>query len=301
MSIILTSKYYLYWKTYIPLSPRSIQQYTTELKKLEEYILQSGFTGCLNFDQFYFYKPTQEYSSIDEEFLRGFIRYLKEQKNASHGVLFSTIVALRNFFGFLKASGLIKVNPVSSFHNPYYQRKIYNRALSLKESEQLLQVALKADPFTRQYYVIVLLLLTTGLRNSELRSLTYDQIDFERNVIYVDKGQKTNANTVYMTDNLADEMARYLFHPHFVQWKEKNNSIIFHKNNAPYRNDTLNNLLKTLSKQAGIKKEVSAHCLRHTMAYLMQKEGVSIRVIQRQLRHKMLGTTLRYVSTVNTF
>lgn len=297
MTILISSNYYQFWKKHINLRPKTIRTYTTVLKNFEKYLIHNGFSGYLNFDKFYFYEQTQDYYGIDKEF----ITYLKDQRGASNDILFLSIVVLRNFFRFLFTVGLIKENPVSSFHNPYYKSKIYNNSLSINESERLLQIALKTDPFIRQNYLIVLLLLTTGLRNNELRSLTYEQIDFERNVIYVDKGQKTDASTVYMTNRLAEELARYMSHQYFQEWKEKKQSIIFRNKNAPFTERTLNKLLGTLSKKAGINKNVTAHCLRHTMANLMQKEGINIRVIQRQLRHKSVGTTLRYLSPVDSY
>ncbi|NOU99505.1 tyrosine-type recombinase/integrase [Paenibacillus planticolens] len=60
--------------------------------------------------------------------------------------------------------------------------KLFDRPLSKEECRLLLKAAIKLDPFFRQYYIMTYLLLSTGLRNKELRELTISQIDFDRNL-----------------------------------------------------------------------------------------------------------------------
>ncbi len=194
---------------------------------------------------------------------------------------------------------MIKQNPMKNFPNPYYERRIIDRSLSIGECQRLFQAALKADPFVRKFYILILLMSTTALRNREIIQLTYEQIDFERKVILVNKGQKTSSEVVYMPDSLVVELERYLHHPVVEEWQNSGHSEVFFENNRPLTKAALNRIIKNLCLEAGIQKTVTAHSFRHTTAYLMQSSGIDIIAIKRQLRHKQLSTTLRYVPPVD--
>ncbi|CAM2835165.1 site-specific integrase [Paenibacillus sediminis] len=124
------------------------------------------------------------------------------------------------FFTLLHGLGMVKQNPMKNFPNPYYERRIIDRSLSLEECQKLFQVAIKADPFVRKYFTLFLLMTTTALRNREIIQLTLEQIDFERRVIIVNKGQKTISEVVYMPDSLVEELERYLNHPSITRMAE---------------------------------------------------------------------------------
>ena len=54
-----------------------------------------------------------------------------------------------------------------------------------------------------------------------------------------------------------------------------------------------NNIVK-LRKEARIKRHVTPHMLRHTVATLLLRNGVDIRVVQEFLGHASIATTQRY-------
>ncbi|UUZ84575.1 site-specific integrase [Paenibacillus sp. P26] len=109
---------------------------------------------------------------------------------------------------------------------------------------------------------------TTALRNREIIRLTYDQIDFDRKVILVNKGQKTTSDVVYMPNSLVYELERYLHHASIEEWRKTGHSEVFFENNRPLTSESLNKLIKTLCREAGIQKKVTAHSFRHTASIL---------------------------------
>lgn len=297
--ILLESDYYRTWKTYTHLKPKSIQTYTVELRKFEKYLIHCGHKGHLDFDNFYYYEESNEYAPIDKIFIDEYLDYLRYEKNASNHILYDNIVYLKNFFGFLKSINKIKSNPIAHYKNNYYERKLIDRSLSLNECKKLLNASLIRDPFFRQDYTMLLLMMTTGLRNREVRNLTLEQIYFDRGVIIVDKGQKNSPNTVYMTTSLKNELKRYLSHPMFVDWEKNGNQLLFFKDSQMLSSIKLNKLIKSISLSAGITKNVTAHTLRHTTAYLMQLGNIDISITQRQLRHVLIATTIRYLPPID--
>lgn len=266
--------------------------------KFEQY-LSLDFEGELDFDKFYYDTESETYRPIDTECIDGYIQFLKKRFQASKNTIFNNIVYLKHFFTLLHGLGMIKQNPMKNFPNPYYERRIIDRSLSIGECQRLFQVALKADPFVRKYFILFLLMTTTALRNREIIQLTLEQIDFERRVIMVNKGQKTTSEVVYMPDSLVDELERYIYHPVVEGWLKSGHSEVFFENNHPLSKEVLNRIIRNFCLNAGIQKKVTAHSFRHTTAYLMQKSGIDIISIKRQLRHKQLSTTLRYVPPVD--
>lgn len=57
-------------------------------------------------------------------------------------------------------------------------------------------------------------------------------------------------------------------------------------------------LLPRLARKAGIEKRVHAHGLRHTHAAQLREEGVDIGVISKQLGHRSIATTARYLDHI---
>jgi integrase/recombinase XerD len=297
MTLLMNSEYYHFWKRHCNLSEKTIYDYQYVLRSFEAFLIQKGLSpnGKLNFDNFYFDNETGDYDPIDEIFIVKYINYLKLDNKASDHTLYNTITYLKNFFKFLKNSKQIGFNPMSYFTNPYYKRKITNRWISTANCNRLLSYCMKSDPFIKQDYVMILLLLTTGLRNTELRFLSLNQIDLENAVIYVDKGQKTSAQVVHMPEALVHALKLYIFHPKVQERIGTGNTLIFTNGDKPYTSSRLNLVLKRLAKSAGIKKNVSAHTFRYTTAKIMQDSGIDIISIQRQLRHVHVATTLRYL------
>ncbi|WP_141334508.1 site-specific integrase [Paenibacillus sp. tmac-D7] len=296
--LLMDSPYYANWKKHTHLKESAIYTYSRQFMKFEQY-LSLDFEGELDFDKFYYDTESETYRSIDIVCIDGYIQFLKQKFQASKNTLYNNIVYLKHFFTLLHGLGMIKHNPMKNYPNPYYERRIIDRSLSLEECQRLFQVALKADPFVRKYFTLFLLMATTALRNREIVQLTFDQIDFDRRVIMVNKGQKTTSEVVYMPDSLVDELERYIHHPVVEEWLKSGHSEVFFENNRPLTKEALNRIIKSFCRESGIQKKVTAHNFRHTTAYLMQTSGIDIIAIKRQLRHKQLSTTLRYVPPVD--
>ena len=54
------------------------------------------------------------------------------------------------------------------------------------------------------------------------------------------------------------------------------------------------NIISQFRKDAGIAQDITPHMLRHTVATLLLRNGVDIRVVQEFLGHASIATTQRY-------
>lgn len=291
--ILFSSIYFQKWLELNTLKPNTVQKYISQLKVFEDYLGLVGWEGELDFDKFYYSKIHDKYAPIDLDFMDGFIEYLHDNKTRSQAK--NGFSAVKSFMDLLVDYDLMEYNPLRHFKNPFYYESFRNRALSEEECLKLLKAAYDLDPFFQQYYLILLLQTTCGLRAKELCRLTVSQIDFEHNIIVIDKGRKKKIATVRMTDALRKKLGEYMNHPYFKVWKKEKDKELFFMKDNPFTPTDLNKLLDKLRKKARISRKVTNHDLRATMAFLMYKEGNDYKSIQRQLRHKKLKTTLGYL------
>lgn len=141
---------------------------------------------------------------------------------------------------------------------------------------------------------IIGVLYRSGLRISECLALYPKDIDLERGEITVlhGKGDKRGVSTL-------DEGGCRLV----VEWLERRAELgltddypLFSTLHGTLINPAyVRTLLPRLAKEAGIRKRVHPHGLRHTHAVELLREGVDIDVIQQQLRHTDLATTVKYL------
>ena len=176
--------------------------------------------------------------------------------------------------------------------NDFLTKDEYDKLLS---AIQVKQVGQPNFEFTmRRDLTLFSMIITLGLRITEARTLTFEQIDFTTGRIrLVRKGLK--AQTIKLTDHLMNLLDEYL--------KEREslyisggleNRIFLTVNGNELTTRDCNRALERYCKRAGIKR-ISNHDLRHTCATRLASQGATINDIKELLGHKQLATTSRYV------
>ncbi|WP_138415224.1 tyrosine-type recombinase/integrase [Aquibacillus sediminis] len=299
-NLLISSVYFKKFKELSEYSDRTIKSYKSPLKELGVFIKDYGYNSeTLDFDKFYYCEDDGEYEPIDLEFVDAYVEYLKETKQTKT-TIGNHFSAVKSFFQFIEDIDLICENPFARYPTSFHYRALKNRALSREESDRLLKAAALLDPFLLQYFVLILLQFTCGLRSKELCSLKLSQINFDLNIIVIDNGQKTYASSVRMTPALKKYLQVYVNHPYFLDWLGGTmNKELFFSKKKPLTNTKLNKIISEIASKADINRKVTSHDLRATMAYLMDQNGFSIPAIQRQMRHKKSSTTLIYLPMKN--
>lgn len=134
----------------------------------------------------------------------------------------------------------------------------------------------------------IAMLYSCGLRVSELIHLKVDDVDFDRKQVRVRLGKGKKDRTV----NLAEHMIP-LLHNYLGTYKPA--QYVFNgQNGVLYSANSLRMVVKRAAYDAGIKKQVTPHTLRHSYATHMLDNGVDIRHIQVLLGHSKPETTMIY-------
>jgi integrase/recombinase XerD len=141
----------------------------------------------------------------------------------------------------------------------------------------------------RRYQALAMVMYGSGLRLSEALALEVGDIDGERGVIHVRHGKGDRAREAKLSQSLYLWLRKY--------WdRERPPRPYLFTNRAgklPRRN-TVRNALVLAAKNAGIKKRVTPHVLRHSFATHLLEQGIDIRVVAALLGHRSLSSTLRY-------
>jgi site-specific recombinase XerD len=146
---------------------------------------------------------------------------------------------------------------------------------------------------------------STGLRISELSSLSRDQIKIKKDtkeleIAVVGKGSKIR--TVYFSARAVDALRRYLDkrtdmdEALFINYRPGK-----HLDDAPRRltNRAIEDIVKKYVLIAGLPVMATPHTLRHSFATDLLSNGVDLRLVQEFLGHRNIATTQIYTHVTN--
>ncbi|QOY52292.1 tyrosine-type recombinase/integrase [Candidatus Sulfurimonas baltica] len=248
-------------------------------------------------------KPVKSLKSLDfEDFKQKLFAEGYEAQTVKHQLtLVKTII-----------NHAIKHDIVKNFNNPLANGKVKmpnidnNRQafLTKEEAKNLLDILKSTHLLT---YHLTVLLLFTGARFSEVTGaasqknktnektgLTWNNINFKTNSIYIVKTKKGSERHIYMNDLLL-ETIKYLQNN-----KDKNSNRVISNSRGgivlkmpEYFMTAIESIIPG-NKKKDMKYKITAHSLRHTHASWLAQNGLDILQIKDQLGHKDLTMTLRY-------
>jgi integrase/recombinase XerD len=145
---------------------------------------------------------------------------------------------------------------------------------------------------TLRNLALVDLLFATGMRVGEVSALDMDDFNVTESVFRV-KGKGGRHRLAFIVDNVTIRIQRQ--HLELRSFLHTNSKALF-INGARERLSTqgIANVIAVFRQDAGLKRHITPHMLRHTVATLLLRNGVDIRVVQEFLGHASIATTQRY-------
>jgi integrase/recombinase XerD len=151
------------------------------------------------------------------------------------------------------------------------------RDLTVSQVKTLLQVV--STPMDRAW---IILMLHSGLRTCEVRSLCWCDVDLQAKSIRIHESKGLRSRKVFLSPQI---IQAFNCLPRISEY-------IFTYRNQPLSPRYCQSRLTTMGMQCGF--HVTPHQLRHTCATMLLNAGMSILSVQRILGHKYVETTLRY-------
>ena len=221
-----------------------------------------------------------------------FITMLKKGGLSNRSIA-RNLIAIKIFYKFLAQDRHIKNNPTLNIETPKRETKL-PQVLNIEEVESLLQAPHKNTPLGLRDSAFLELLYATGLRVSEIVSLSLNDINLEAGyLIAYGKGSKERVVPIgEVSQNIIGE---YLKKSRPTLLHNKQSSYLFVTRSAkPISRQGFWKIIKKYSSAAGIKKNITPHTLRHSFASHLLERGADLRSVQMMLGHVDISTTQIY-------
>lgn len=217
--------------------------------------------------------------------LKNYFLWLKNLENLSIQTKRNKWAILTSFLNFTMEDFeefLIKiptrtVNWLGSNGNGKKEKEI----LTFEEIEQILQYL---KPRNLKHYLIIRLLLETGMRKGELINAEYTSLNTEKR--YIKSKGKRDEVVYYFSKDLAKWLKIYCTKRRELNIEDKTLFLTnrFHK----YSDRTFNLILQRTCKKIGIEKQITCHCFRRTInTYRKTKLNCNLEDRKILLNHKV--------------
>lgn len=191
----------------------------------------------------------------------------------------------KTFFRWVKEEGYRDDNPMERIPMPKVADP-QKRALDEREMAKLIEAARKSS---RRDLAIILVLTDTGMRASELGDLERADIDLDQLTIRIRCGKGGKGRVAFFSPLTARGVRRYL-----ASRKDSDPALFLTNRGLPFNRDSLRQLLYRLSGRAGL-GQVGPHCLRHSFATSLARQGCDAWSMQSLLGHSDNRVCLRYI------
>ena len=236
------------------------------------------YVRCVALFAKYFHRSPEE---LGQDEVRGYQRYLVEEKKSSWTFFNQTVCALRFLYG-----QTLRVDwPVKQIPFPRQERRL-PEVLSLSEVAKFLSCV-----SALLYRTILQTIYGTGLRLAEALHLKPGDIDSARMVIRVRQGKGKKDRYVTLSPTLLETLREYykVYRPK-GEWLFPNRTGEY-----PIHPTAVQRASRKAAQVAGLNKRVTPHMLRHSFATGLLEEGTDLRTIQVLLGHGSLNTTAIYL------
>jgi site-specific recombinase XerD len=202
------------------------------------------------------------------------------------------LIALRSFLKYLSRRGEQSLNPDKIELAKVAERHI--DLISSEELERLLKAPAGDDIKSLRDKAILELLFSTGLRVSELCSLTRD-LDLKKDEFSI-RGKGEKVRVVFLSEDAKEAVKKYLSkrvdteEALFIQFGK----VPTQNSNLALTSRSIERIVKHHAIKAGITKKVSPHVIRHSFATDLLQNGADLRSVQMLLGHANIGTTQIY-------
>jgi integrase/recombinase XerD len=258
------------------LADNSIMSYRTDLVKLK------AFAGDFK----------RELAALNNADIVLWTRLLRDQGLSARSVA-RALAAARGFYAFLAADKIIRKNPTDNLESPRSMKPLPH-VLTQAEMGALLQAP---DTKTRQGSrdrAMIEILYASGLRVSELISLTIVQMNLNLNILTcMGKGKKERIVPVGAEAKSCVEEYLKHFRPALLKARKSNYLFITGRGSKMTRQGFWK-MLRRYARQVGIKAYLTPHVLRHTFATHLLESGADLRSVQMMLGHSDIATTQIY-------
>lgn len=225
---------------------------------------------------------------------QGILEFVSSIQNAHAAKLLN----LRRFLRYIYNEGFTTNDFSEIFANIRVIRKEKLPSYYTKEEVRRLEQSIDRNcAIGKRDYAIILLASRLGLRSSDIRTMTFSNLDWDKNEIHIVQYKTKKDLTLPLLSEVGEAIIDY------VQYArpQSTHKEIFLSNTRPYRPITActySGIVDRYLKEAGITsmmRQRGMHSLRHSLATALMNNGISLHVISDTLGHHSSESTMYYL------
>ncbi|HXI20405.1 MAG TPA: site-specific tyrosine recombinase XerD [Gemmatimonadales bacterium] len=258
-------------------SPNTVASYLRDLRRLTAFVTGRG---------------AREPGAVTRRQLREFVFALKDLGLAP-ATIRRQVSAIRTYYGFLLAEGRVESDPADRLEMPRRGRVLPD-VLSVPEIESLLAAPQVDEPLAWRDRALLELGYGAGLRVSELCGLTRQNLLLSEGLVRV-LGKGSKERLVPIGRKVIGAVSVYLHQvrPELDRGRTQDR-VLLNARGQPLSRVGAWGIVRRRARQAGIRKRVTTHSLRHSFATHLLEGGADLRAVQEMLGHADLSTTQIY-------
>ncbi|WP_026906611.1 site-specific tyrosine recombinase XerD [Paucisalibacillus globulus] len=238
------------------------------------------------------------WNEINRADIVSFLYQLRDE-GKSAATIARTISSIRQFHHFLLREEIVHHDATLHIETPKKEKKLPN-ILSINEVDKLLNIN-SNSPLDIRNKAMLELMYATGLRVSELVSLKTDDLHLTMGFIRC-FGKGSRERIVPLGDVAEQAVENYLQNSRQnLLKKNRDEKVLFlNQHGRPMTRQGFWKILKKLTVEADIAKDITPHTLRHSFATHLLENGADLRAVQEMLGHSDISTTQIYTHVTKT-
>lgn len=271
-----------------------VSRYRRYLKLEKGYSANTLDAYMRDVDKLYRYLAVEQVNVLDVklEDLEHFAAFISDLGIGPRS-LARILSGVRQFYRFLVIDGYLEVDPTELLESPK-QPDHLPEVLSTAEVDLLEQAIDLSKWEGHRNRAIIEVLFSCGLRVSELTNLKLSNLYIEEQYIRV-MGKGSKERLVPISPRALDELNYWFADRNVMKIKPGEEDYVFLNRRGQHLTRTMILIMiKRYAVEAGIKKTISPHTLRHSFATSLLEGGADLRAIQAMLGHESIGTTEIY-------
>jgi len=259
------------------LSPNSVAAYLNDVRKLRQYLTGQNRCGS----------PSElTYSDLSD-----FLAFMASGDDSARTQA-RLISGVRSFCRYMLMEGLIREDPSVLLESPRTGMKL-PEVLSVAEIDMMIGTIDLSRPEGHRNRAIIEVMYSCGLRVSELVNMRLT--DIHRNEGFISVTGKGNKQRLVPVGSVAlREMDNYLERRVMLPVITDTNIMFLNRRGRRLTRVMVFTIIKKAAEEAGIRKNISPHTLRHSFATHLVEGGADLRAVQEMLGHESILTTEIY-------
>jgi site-specific recombinase XerD len=273
-------------------SPKTIEWYDAFLRRFRYFLDSNQLSTVIN--------------QINRSLIRQFIIYLQSEakvprsnKSLSPATIQGYVRTLKVFFSWARREEYIVDNPMTGIPIPKAPRKMVN-TFTIEQVTALIRLCHISNHIGHRNLIIILLLLDTGIRVSELVGICVSDVILDGGFIKVKRSKGNKEREVPIGTLVQKALWKYmnLYRPEPLT--DKITSLFLNENSLPLTRSGVQQMLRRLGRAVGLTGvRCSPHTFRHSFAKNYLLNGGDIFSLQKILGHSSLASVRVYLNLLN--